>query len=185
MKTFTTLVNEKKDHDGMLMVVDVQKEFEKFIPQNFVKMLIKYCDNFHTVYQIWDSNDAKKPSYTFPNQKQAVIKKFGTKFSDDLEETVEKLNKKYPNAKEGDVFEFDDINSYVVRVKNNHSWFYVPEKMAQLFKSLKGKKVIVVGGADNECLQDVFEAMESFGIKPEYNKKYIYSAKTSNQQIIN
>ena len=184
MKKFTKLIIEKNNSEGFLMVVDVQKEFEKFIPQKFVEQLLKYCKNFHTVYQIWDSNDAKKPSYTFPNQKQAIIKKFGTKFSDDLEDTVAQLNKKYPKAKEGDVFEFDDINSYVVRVKNNHGWFYVPEKMAQLFNSLKGKKVIVVGGADNECLQDVYEAMESFGIKPEYNKKFVYSAKTSNQQIM-
>jgi len=182
MKRYTEFIKESKN-DGILMVVDVQTEFGDFIPKGFVDQLIEYCKNYHTVYQIWDSNEGqKKPSYTFPNEKLAVVKKFGTKFSDELEETVKKLNEKYPDAKEGDIFEFDDVNSYVVRVKNNHGWFYVPEKMAQLFSSLKGKSVVVVGGAFRECIQDVFEAMESFGIKVKYDKRYIYSAKTNDDQ---
>ncbi|MCK9477015.1 MAG: hypothetical protein M0R46_13905 [Candidatus Muirbacterium halophilum] len=182
MKKYTEFIKENKG-DGILMVVDVQTEFGDFIPKGFVDQLIEYCKNYHTVYQIWDSNEGqKKPSYTFPNEKLAVVKKFGTKFSDELEETVKKLNEKYPDAKEGDIFEFDDVNSYVVRVKNNHAWFYVPEKMAQLFSSLKGKSVVVVGGAFGECLSDVFVAMESFGIKVKYDKRYIYSAKTNDDQ---
>jgi hypothetical protein len=187
MKKFSHYIKEDKNSkNDILIIVDVQKEFNDFIPQGFVKSLIKYCENFHTIYQIWDSNAGQKnPSYTFPNEKLAIIKKFGTKFSDELDETVAKLNKKYPNAKEGDVFNFDDINSYVVRVKNQHSWFYVPEKMANLFKSLKGKNITVVGGAKNECIQDVFESMESFGIKVKYDERYLYSAKTNNTQIFN
>lgn len=182
MKKYLQFIKENTNNDGILVVVDVQKEFEKFIPQGYVDQLINYAKNFHTVYQIWDSNTADKPSYTFANQKAVIIKKFGTKFSDELEKTVAQLNEKHPNAKEGDIFEFDDVNSYVVRVKNNHSWFYVPEKMAELFKNLKGKSVVLVGGANGECLKDVYEAMEAFGIKPQYNKSYIYSAKTNNGQ---
>lgn len=182
MKKYSELVKEDKNNNGILIIVDVQKEFEKYMPQGYVDQLINYCKKFHTVYQIWDSNQANKPSYTFPNQKSLIIKKFGTKFSDELEQTVSKLNKKHPNAKEGEIFEFDDVNSYVVRVKNNHHWFYVPEKMAELFKSLKGKTVVVVGGANQECLKDVFEAMESFGIKPKYDKRFIYSVNTKKSQ---
>jgi hypothetical protein len=96
-----------------------------------------------------------------------------------------KLNKKYPNSKEGDIYEFDDINSYVVRVKNNHGWFYVTEKMSQLFSQLKGKTVILVGGAARECIQDVYEAMKAFDIDVKYDKRFMYSAKTSNTQKYN
>ena len=199
MKKYFNFITENKN-DGILVVCDVQEPFQKFIPQNYTDELIKFCNNFHTVYQIWDSNKAKKPSWTFPNERMAVVKKFGTKFSEELEDTVAKLNQKYPNAKEGDIFEFDDVNSYVVRVKNNHGWFYVPEKMAQLFNGLKGKQIILVGGAgptdinfynvqegdiqyDNgECIKDVYEAMEAFGIKPKYDTRYIYNAKTSSSQ---
>ncbi|NPV13199.1 MAG: hypothetical protein HPY57_15640 [Ignavibacteria bacterium] len=184
MKNYLEFIKEQSENrnDGILIVCDLQKEFSRYIPTGMVDAVIDYCKKFHTVYQIWDSNNANKPSYTFPNQKAAIIKKFGTKFSDELEDTVAKLNQKHPNAKEGDIFEFDDVNSYVVRVKNNHGWFYVPEKMAELFKSLKGKTVILVGGAYGECLKDVYEAMKSFGIKPQYDKRFIYSAKTNNTQ---
>lgn len=182
MKKYTEYIKENKN-GGILMIVDVQKEFADFIPNGYVDSLINYCKQYDTVYQIWDTNDGQnKPSYKFPNQKLSVIKKFGTKFSDELEETVEKLNKKYPNSKEGDIFEFDDIDSYVVRVKNNHGWFYVPKNMAKLFISLKGKNVIVCGGAKNECLQDVYESMKSFGILVKYDYRFVYSAKTNKNQ---
>ena len=187
MKKFTKYLNEKikSEKIDILVIVDVQEEFSKFIPKNFVINLIEYSKKFSTVIQIWDSNDATKPSYKFANQKGIYIKKFGTKFSEELIDTVAKLDKKYPNAKEGDIFEFDDVDSYVVRIANKHRWFYVPSKMATLFKSLKGKKVIVVGGANNECIKDVYEAMESFGIKVQYNYAYIYSANNNNHQIHN
>ena len=164
MKKFSTYIKENQSNN-ILVIVDVQKEFNKFIPQGYVSALINYAKTFKTVYQIWDSNDDQtKPSYDF-GEVESIKKKFGTKFSDELVQTVDELNKKYPNAKEGDIFEFDDVNSYVVRIKNHHSWFYVTENLAKLFNSLKGKNVTVVGGAKGECIQDVFEAMESFGVK--------------------
>lgn len=187
MINFTNYVRENINNDGILFIVDLQKEFSEFIPENMVDAVIKYCNNFHSVYQIWDSNKADKPSYTFPNQKAAIIKKYGTKFSDDLEKTIKQLNEKYPTAKEGDIFEFDDVDSYVVRVKNNHLWFYIPEAMANIFKQLSGKNVILCGGAAGECLEDVYVAMRSkiFNINANYNKDYCYSAKTSNKQKYN
>ena len=182
MKKYLEFINEGKDH-GIMVVCDFQKEFSQFIPKGMLDALIGQCNNFHTVYQIWDSNQASKPSYTFPNEKQAIIKKFGTKFSDELEDTVKKLHQKYPDSKEGDIFEFDDIDSYVVRVTNNHGWFYIPEKMAKVFKTLKDKQVTLVGGAFTECIKDVYEAMKAFGVKVKYDKRFIYSAKNNNSQI--
>lgn len=203
MKKYLNFINESNDN-GILVICDLQKEFSKFIPQKMVESVMEYCNNFHTVYQIWDGNkNQSKPSYNFPNEKGNYIKKYGTKFSEDLENTVAELNKKYPNAKEGDKFEFDDVNSYVVKITNNHSWFYVTEKMSQLFNSLKGKNVILIGGAGStdinfyqsqdgnldhdlgECIKDVYESMLSFGINVKYDTRYIYNAKTSNSQVFN
>ena len=185
MKPFTTYLKEniEEPKTEILVIVDVQEEFAKFIPSGYVNNLIEYSKSFPTVIQIWDSNDANKPSYKFANQKGIYIKKFGTKFSDDLVQTVATLDEKYPNAKEGDIFEFDDVDSFVVRIANKHRWFYVTAKLAVLFKSLTGKQVELVGGADNECIKDVFEAMESFKINVHYNKGYMYSAKNNNSQV--
>lgn len=182
MKSYKEFITEQINSDKHLIVVDVQKEFSNFIPEGMVEAISEYCNTFNNVYQIWDSNKAKSPSYNFPNQKETIVKKFGTKFSEELEKTVKELNQKYPDAKEGDMFDFDDVNSYVIRVKNNHGWFYVPENMARLFNTLKGKHVVLIGGAKSECIKDVFEALESFGIDVEYDNRYIYSAKNTNTQ---
>ena len=40
------------------------------------------------------------------------------------------------------------------------------------------KKVIVVGGADFECLEDVYITLKSYNANPIYNHMYIYSAST-------
>ena len=142
------------------------------------------------------SNKATKPSWKFPNEKGTYEKKYGTTAKDILDvdgddrtgaikNIVARLDKKYPNAKEGQTFKMKDKEAYIVRVKNNHKFFYSNEALTQLFKSLKGKKVVVIGGADNECLEDVYESMESFGVNPIYNHEFIYSAKTNHNQQVN
>jgi hypothetical protein len=176
--------NNLTNHDGILLIVDVQKEFENFIPQGFINALFEYCNEFNKVYQIWDSNKTNKKSYKFPNEINNYVKKYGTTFSNVLEDVVEYLNKEYPNAKEGDKFKFKDNDSYVVKVINNHNWFYIPEKIVDFFEKMKNKNIILVGGADNECLKDVFIALQSFNVCPVYNHKYIYSAKTTNKDIM-
>lgn len=182
MKKFSVLFENNINHDGILVIVDVQKEFSDFIPKNLVSELHKYAENFETVYQVWDSNKAQKPSYTFPNEKKSVVKKYGTTFSNEL--TYYKNNLKDVLTKEGDRYKFNDTDSYLIKVGNKHAWFYMPEEMSDLLKTLNNKNVILVGGAKGECLYDVEIAMKSFGINPIYNNRYVYSAKTNNSQLI-
>jgi len=151
-------------------------------PQGLVENIKSYATKFPNVYQIWDSNKAKNPSYNFPNQIETYEKKYGTTFSGDLKIVVDNMAEKFPDAKEGDLFKFSDNNAMLLRVKNNHHWFYINEGLVSLFKKLKGKSVILVGGAENECLKDIFEALEAFKVNVKYNHNYIYSAETSNQE---
>lgn len=182
IKNFNQFIFEQNNNESILIVCDVQKEFDKFIPSGFVKNIMEYCKKFTTVYQIWDSNKGQtKPSYQFPNQKLNIEKKYGTSFSKDLKQVSKNLSTQ--NPQENDVFKFKDADSTLVKVDNNHKWFYVNEKLTDLFKFLKGKNVILVGGAWLECLKDVYEALESYGVKVQYDKRYIYSAKTSNKQV--
>ena len=187
-----------EENDGMLFVVDVQIEFKKFIPKNFVSNLKGYCKTFNSVYQVWDSNKTDSPSYKFPNQILDIEKQFGVKkyykdldggieewfntiFDDKVSNSIIKLLKD-KNITEGDKFKLKDKNEYLVYIDNDHSWFYVNSDMYQTFKKLKGKSVVIVGGADNECLEDVYISCKSFGLKPIYNHEYIYSAETSNKE---
>ena len=185
------------NHDGILLVVDVQSNFKKYFPKDpnsYLKKLDAYCEEFPTVYQIWDSNSGSKPTYKFKNQKDLLEKKFGVKkfyskykggFKEWIynifdEKTLERFNSHKNKFKEGDAFKIKDKNEFLIFIGNNHNWFYVNEELVDLFKKLRGKKVIVVGGAESECLEDVYIALKSFNVKPIYNHQYIYSAETGN-----
>lgn len=190
MKKYTDIVKENNelnsnlnDNDGILVICDVQKVFGKFIPEDFEKKLNLYCDEFDKVYQIWDSNKVSKPSYKFNNQYKLIRKNYGTKFSDKLVKITDNLDKENPDVKEGDIFKVGD-NNYVVKINNKHRWFYLNDELVDLYKELKGKTIILVGGADFECIKDVYISMKSFKINPIYNHEYIYSAKTSDKQQV-
>jgi len=186
-------------NDDILFVVDVQSEFEKFIPKNFVSKLNKYCKEFKQVYQIWDSNKSKKPTYKFPNQvakleKQFGVKKYYKKLEGGIEEWFnmifdEKSATKIIDAlkkneiKEGDKFKLKDKDEYLVYIDNEHNWFYVNSNLYNAFKKLKNKSIVIVGGAGDECIRDVYISSKAFGIYPIYNHEYIYDATTSSNQV--
>jgi len=203
IKFYNEFLNEKIqsliEHDGILVIVDVQKEFEEYIPQGFVEKLKDYCKEFpiknpstqnkalqelQGTYQIYDTNKAEKVSYAFPNQVETIKKNYGM-YTTEMKLLSKKLLSEYKNLKEGDIFKIKDKNEYLVKIVNNHDWFFVNEDLANLFSKLKNRNVILVGGADNECLKDVYIAMKSFKVNPIYNHEYIYSSKTSNDQIVN
>lgn len=188
-----------EENDNILFVVDVQSEFEKFIPKNFVSKLNKYCKEFKQVYQIWDSNKSKKPTYEFPNQVKAIEKQFGVKkyykkleggfeewahqiFDEETATKILRMLKK-KTIKEGEKFKLKDKDEYLVYIENEHNWFYVNSDLYRTFKKLKNKSIVIVGGADNECLEDIYIASKAFGIYPIYNHEYVYSAETNNTQI--
>lgn len=185
---------ELENNDGILVVVDVQGEFDEYTPQGFEENIMKYCEEFpkdeegRGVYQIWDSNKATGFTYTFPNQIIAVRKNYGTKFNTTIRNIA--FNKLPQDVPEGKVYRFEDTNKYLVKVNNNHKWFFVNGELYDLYQKLKSKRVIIIGGADNECLQDVYVSMKSFGIIPVYNHNYIYNAsmndkmKTTDKQEI-
>ena len=193
-------INEKIsliDHDNILIIVDVQSNFKKYFPTDpngFLKKLDAYCEEFPTVYQIWDSNSGSKPTYKFKNQKDLIEKKYGIKkfyskykggFNEWIyyifdDKTMEQFQSKKNKFREGDAFKIKNKNEFLIYIGNNHKWFYVNEELVNLFQKLKGKKIIICGGADSECLDDVYIALKSFNVNPVKNHQYIYSAETGN-----
>jgi len=204
------ILNENIDlinHDGILLVVDVQSSFKKYFPTNpdgYLKKLDNYCSEFTInekdlsgVYQIWDSNNGSKPSYKFKNQRELIekkygIKKFYSKYKGGFNEwittifdqnTLNQFNSKKNKFVEGDAFKLKDKEEFIVYIGNAHKWFYVNSELVELFKKLRGKKVIVCGGAEKECLTDLYIALKSFNVKPIYNHQYIYSAETGDPKL--
>lgn len=165
-----------------LIIVDVQKEFDKYIQYDLVDSLSKYCENFNKVYQIWDThNNTVSPTHSFPRQLDSIPKKYGNKhFSKEVKNYIKDIE---DNSKEGRTFKLSD-GGYIVRVKNNHDWFYVNPEIVDLIFKIKDDDIILVGGADGECLEDVFQTFKTFNLNVTINKKYVYDAKTSNKDSV-
>ena len=167
----------------VLVIVDVQKEFDEYIQHDLVDALSNYAEKFDTVYQIWDThNNTVAPTHSFPGQVDSIPKKYGKKhFSDEVKEFIKKIQN---SSEEGRTFKLDNEEGYIVRVKNNHDWFYVNPEIVDLISKLKGNKIILAGGADGECLEDVYQTFLAFGLKTHINKKYTYNAKTTEEDSV-
>lgn len=197
IKTFENYDNV----ESTLLVVDVQKSFRKFFSEMYLNELKKYCKQFSNVYQVWDNHvegknvdkdylyddDPEMPIhddlYHFPNQKELIEKRYNYDVDADFykkildKEVYKKISDKEDNntLKKGDFFPTKE-ETIIVYIGNNHKWFHVPVKLYEILMNLKGKEVIVVGGADSECLEDIVTTSESLGISIKRNHKYIYSA---------
>ena len=194
---FKEFTNNQESH---LLIVDVQRSFKKFFTTLYLNELNKYCQKFQNVYQIWDNHhdedadsdhlydsDPDIPvdseTYKFPNQKELVEKRYNygvnadfyKKILDDNTYNIIKDKENKKSLKKGDIF-LTNNGTCIVFIGNKHQWFHVGKKLLNLLNELKGKTVTIVGGSDNECLDDIFTAAESIGVQIKRDWKYIYTA---------
>ena len=206
IKTF-----ESHSSKNVLIIVDVQKSFSKFFTDNYVNQLKDYCQNFGSVYQIWDNHvegknvdkdylydeDPEMPVngdlYHFPNQSDLIEKRYNYDVDADFYKKI--LDKSvYDEIKskedEGSLVKGDSFptkeGTLIVYIANNHVWYHIPKKLHDLFseisqaqstnESISVNDVILVGGADRECLDDVETAAKVMGVRLKRNDKFIYSA---------
>jgi len=192
---------ENFNQSDTLIIVDVQKSFRKYFTEMYVNELSKHCQNFKNVYLIWDNhhegkhvdkeylydNDPEIPIsdefYNFPNLKDRIEKRYNydvdAKFyknilDKDIYNKISDLEDK-KKLKKGDIFPTKE-GTVIVYIGNNHTWFHVSKKLYDILKSLKGKSVEIVGGADSECLEDIFVSATSMGVNINRNWKFIWSA---------
>ncbi len=192
---------ENYTEDKILIVIDVQKSFKKFFTEMYLNELNKYCKEFTKVYQIWDNHVEGKnvdkdylydsnpdipvhdDLYRFPNQVDLIEKRYNYDVDADFykkilsKEVFNDIKHKEDNnlLKRGNLFETTE-GTLLVYIGNNHKWYHLPKKLQELFSSLKGKEVTMVGGSDSECFLDVETAAKSLGVKVTRNFKFIYSA---------
>jgi hypothetical protein len=187
--------------NGTLIIVDVQKSFRKFFSEMYLNEVKKYCKRFSEVYQIWDNHSEGKnvdkdylydhepdipvndDLYHFPNQTELIEKRYNYDVDVDFYKNI--LDKEVYNdikqreesgtIKKGDLFKTKE-GTAIVYIGNNHKWFHVPLKLYRHFLELRGKEVVIIGGADSECLEDIVIAGESMGLKMKRDHRYIYSA---------
>lgn len=192
---------EKFQLDSILIIVDVQKSYRKFFSEMYLNELKKYCNNFKYVYQIFDNHvDGKNVDkdylydenpdvpihndlYYFPNQKDIIEKRYNYDVDADFykkilnQKVYNEINQKEQNKqlKKGDIFTTKE-GTHIAYIGNNHKWFHCGKKLYNFLQSLKGKEVIICGGSDSECLEDIITVSTSIGVNIKRNWKFIYTA---------
>jgi hypothetical protein len=196
IKTFENYTN-----NSVLIVVDVQRSFRKFFSEMYLNELNKYCKQFSEVYQIWDNHvDGKNVDkdylydhepdmpvnddlYHFPNQTELIEKRYNYDVDADFykrildKEVYKDIKQREDNKtiKKGDLFKTKE-GTAIVYIGNNHKWFHLSKKLYNILLNLKGKNVIIVGGADSECLEDIYISAISMNVNIKRNWKYIWTA---------
>jgi hypothetical protein len=192
---------EEINTERILIIVDVQKSFKKFFTDNYLNQLNSYCLDFDKVYQVFDNHhEGKNPDkdylydnnpdienvddlYKFNNQVDKIEKRYNYDVDADFykkilsEETYNQIKEKEKNnsLKRGNYFSTTE-GTIIVYIGNNHQWFHLPKKLYDLFKSIKGEEIVIVGGSEGECILDVMISAKALGLKIFKNDKYIYSA---------
>lgn len=187
--------------NSTLIIVDVQKSFRKFFTELYINELKKYCKKFRNVYQIWDNHHHGKnvdkdylydelpeipidgDLYHFPNQKDIIEKRYNYNVSVDFYKNIldKDLYSDIKNKEERGLLKKGNLfktkkGTAIVYVGNNHKWYHIGKKLYDLLIKLSGQEVIIVGGADSECLEDISTAAESIGVIIKRNHKFIWSA---------
>lgn len=135
-----------------------------------------------------------KDLYHFPNQADLIEKRYNYDVDADFykkvlsPDTYKEVSEKEDanELKKGDFFPTKE-GTLIVYVANNHKWYHMPKKLHELFEEVveaqsvneglnEVRDVILVGGADGECLTDIETAAVAMGVKLKRNERYIYSA---------
>lgn len=131
--------------------------------------------------------------YHFPNQSDLIEKRYNYNVDADFYKNI--LDKSvYEDIKSredkgslvrGDSFPTKE-GTLIIYIGNNHKWYHMPKKLHELFEeinqaqslneSMSVNDVIMVGGADRECLDDVETAAKVMGVRLKRNEKFVYSA---------
>ena len=131
--------------------------------------------------------------YHFPNQSDLIEKRYNYNVDADFYKNI--LDKSvYEDIKsredEGSLVRGDSFptkeGTLIIYIGNNHKWYHIPKKLHELFEeinqaqslneSMSVNDVIMVGGADRECLDDVETAAKVMGVRLKRNEKFVYSA---------
>ena len=172
-----------------LVIVDVQKEFDKWMPEGFIRKVHEYAKGFPNVYQVWDANRAERPSESFPNEKMSASKHYGYDLrADEVKNHFDKpvqdelasdfSRKKFTDAQDRRKAYATRNGDLLLFVGKSHQFFMAEKELMKLmeyFKSLKDG-VTLCGGADGECLADVEALLDHYGIPYELNRDYVYKS---------
>ena len=132
--------------------------------------------------------------YDFPNQADIIEKRYNYDVDADFYKNVlsadvyREVSEKEDagQLRKGDFFPTKE-GTLIIFVGNNHRWYHMPKKLHELFEEFvqaqsinesvgRVRDVVLVGGADGECLEDVKTAALAMGVRIKMDRNYVYSA---------
>jgi hypothetical protein len=169
-------------NDRVLMVVDIQEEFQKCISNEYLKDVRKYVrtGKWDKIIIVVDINNDKAyiPRWLDRCADNLITKRFGG----DLGYLKELILEEEMIVEKEDISWRSTYNHHLtIAINNGHETFEVPKELENISNQLKNKKVTLIGGCEGECLQDIYETLLYFEVKPKINEKYTYSGHDFNK----
>lgn len=164
----------KKAESSVLFIVDVQKEFIQFVPEKIFDGIKQYINSqqWSKIIVIVDDNksECSIPDWMKNSSTQIIHKRYWGVSDDSIYKDISKGDA----VQKGKGFRYDD-GHLVVDTDNAHDTFSVPKQLEEVAKTISN--AILVGGASDECLEDVETALKYLGVNATINNSLTYSAK--------
>lgn len=158
-----------------LVIVDVQEEFNQCINFNcrqflqYLKKCSKHGTEFHVVY-----DDLGKEPEMFASLGPVYYNKsYG---ADPYEGVTDKQTGQIIDASdmEDNVLYYDQLARLDIFRSYGHEYQHVYPDMEKLVQNIKGKQIVVVGGAQNECLRDITHWLNLNNVKYDVLWQFTY-----------
>ncbi len=171
---------KQSESSKVLVVCDVQLEFMFCIPEEYISKLKRevLSGKWNEIVVIVDENsgDPHIPMWLYEASTLILKKSYGSYGLTEMDDFVEDGSFRIEKEGESWINEFEQL---VIKVDGCHETFHVPDDMIDYFKTLKS--VTLVGGAEDECLQDIYDALLYFDVDAEINDDLTYGGYFRNQ----
>lgn len=162
----------------ILVVCDIQENFMDFINEDLFNRMKDYVSNgeWEQVITIVDTNtdEALIPDWLHGVTTTLLTKRYGHWHSG---EEMAEMGLEYEELADGTFLELDTKDLYIP-VSGTHEWFAIPDDFRRFFLAMQGQEVALIGGAENECLQDTYDALEYLGVTSYIESDCCFSAST-------
>lgn len=166
----------KESNYKTLVIVDIQKNFSAFFDEKYLSkvenIINQGWDNIIVVVDNIDG-DPQIPSFINNAANKILYKQYGGWEQSLIDEYLD--NGEIETIEDDEVYKIG--KEYIVR-GNIHEFFQIPEDMEMVFKNLQDATII--GGGDQECLDDIESALRYFGVDVKRNSSGIYRAGDKN-----
>jgi hypothetical protein len=160
---------------SILIVVDIQKEFAKCFNEEYIKKVKEYIKRrkWLEVIVIVDMNEdvANIPLWMYEKADQIIQKRYGG----DKGYIEEMVSLSEANVERDNESWRVYNNQLVITTSGCHETFDVPEDLERYCEKIKENKVTLIGGCENECLQDIYDTLLYYDINTTINHQYTYN----------